>query len=75
MVKELHVRNSFGNAKGKNRHIHLRHEVVKWLLKDEIVSIDYIKSEVNLVDPLTKPLRRKLILETSSRMRIKPIRD
>ena len=29
---------------GKNRHNHLRHEVVKQLLKDEIISIDYVKS-------------------------------
>ena len=41
---------------GKNRHIHLRHEVVKQLLEDEIISIDYVKSEMNLYDPLTKPL-------------------
>ena len=60
---------------GKNRHIRLRHEVVKQLLKDEIISIDYVKSEVNLADLLTKPLERKLILETSSGMRLNPIRD
>ena len=60
---------------GKNKHIHLRHEVVKQLLKNEIISIDYVKSEVNLADPLTKPLGRKLILETSSGMGLKPIRD
>ena len=29
---------------GKNKHIRLRHEVVKQLLKDEIISIDYVKS-------------------------------
>ena len=58
---------------GKNKHIRLRHEVVKQLLKDGIVSIDYVKSEVNLADPLTKPLGRKLILETSSGMGLKPI--
>ena len=29
---------------GKNRHIRLRHEVVKQLLKDGIISIDYVKS-------------------------------
>ena len=58
---------------GKNRHIRLRHEVVKQMLKNEIISIDYVKSEVNLADPLTKPLGRKLILETSSGMRLKPI--
>ena len=58
---------------GKNRHIRLRHEVVKQLLKDGIISIDYVKSEVNLADPLTKPLGRKLILETSSGMGLKPV--
>ena len=47
--------------------------VVKQLLKDEIISIDYVKSKVNLVNPLTKPLRRKLILETSSGIELKPI--
>ena len=60
---------------GKNRHICVRHEVVKQLLKYGIMSIDYVKSKVNWVDPLTKPLGRKLILETSSRMELKPIRD
>ena len=35
---------------GKNRHIHLRHKIVKQLLKHEIISIDYVKSKVNLVD-------------------------
>ena len=58
---------------GKNKHIRLRHEVVKQLLKDGIISIDYVKLKVNLADPLTKPLRRKLILETSSGMGLKPI--
>ena len=46
---------------------------MKQLLKDGIISIDYVKSEVNLADPLTKPLGRKLILETSSGMGLKPI--
>ena len=60
---------------GKNKHIRLRHEVVKQLLKYEIIFIDYVKLEVNLVDPLTKPLEMKLILETSSEMGLKPIKD
>ena len=59
----------------KNRHIRLRHEVVKQLLIDEIIFIDYVKSKVNLENPLTKPLGRKLILETSSVMGLKSIRD
>ena len=60
---------------GKNRHIRLRREVVKQLLKYEIISIHYVKSEVNLANPLTKHSGRKLILETLSGMRLKPIRD
>ena len=31
---------------GKNRHIQLRHDVIKQLLKDEIISIDYVKSKI-----------------------------
>ena len=46
---------------------------MKQLLKDEIISIDYVKSEVNLTDLLSKPVGRKLIMETSSGMRLKPI--
>ena len=45
---------------GKNKHIHLRHEVVKQLLMDGIISIDYVKSEVNLTNHLTKPFGKKI---------------
>ena len=58
---------------GKNRHIQLRHNVVKQLLKDGTISIDYVKSEGNLADPLTKPLGRNMILETSRGMGLKPL--
>ena len=58
---------------GKNRHIRLRNEVMKQLLNDGIISIDYVKSKVNLADPLTKSLERKLILKISSGMGLKPI--
>jgi hypothetical protein len=55
---------------GKNWHIRLRHDVVKQLLKDKIISIDYVKSEMNLVDSLNKALGRKMILKTSRGMRL-----
>jgi len=56
---------------GKNKHIQLRHNLVKQLLKSRTISIDYVKLERNLADPLTKPLGKKLILETSRGMRLK----
>ena len=30
------------------------------LLKTKIISLDFVKLELNLVNPLTKPLNRKL---------------
>ena len=33
---------------------------MKQMLKDEIISIYYVKSKVNLADPLTKPLGKKI---------------
>jgi len=38
-----------------------------------MISIDYVKLERNLVDPLTKTPGRKMILETSRGMRLKPL--
>ncbi|XP_071900903.1 uncharacterized protein [Coffea arabica] len=56
----------------KSRHMRLRHDVVKQLLRDGIISIDYVKSELNLADPLTKPVGRKLILQTTKEMGLRP---
>ena len=41
---------------------------MKQLLKDEIISIDYVKLERNLANPLTKPLGRKHVLATLKEM-------
>ena len=43
---------------GKSRHICRRHNSVRKLLSNGIISIDYIKSKDNLADPLTKGLKR-----------------
>ena len=39
---------------GKSRHIRRRHNTVRQLLSNEIISIDYIKLKDNLADSLTK---------------------
>ena len=51
----------------KSRHIRLRHKIVKQLLDDGI-SLDYVRSELNISDPFTKPLGRKLVENTSREM-------
>jgi len=59
----------------KNRHIQLRHNMVKQLLKDGTILIGYVRSKVNLVEPMTKPLGRKTICDTSKEMGLKAIRN
>ena len=56
----------------KRRHIRIRHEAVKELLKNGIISLDYVRSERNLADPLTKGLTRRIIFESSRAMGLKP---
>ena len=50
---------------GKNMHIHIRHNIMRQLLETEDISLDFVRSELNLVDSLTKPLNRKLVEQTS----------
>ncbi|KAL6337961.1 hypothetical protein AAG906_005928 [Vitis piasezkii] len=60
---------------GKNRHIRLRHNIVRQLLETRVISLEFVRSELNLDDPLTKPLTKKLVEETSRGMRLMPITE
>ena len=69
---------SSGKAKnvmynGKSRHIRRRHNTVRQLLLNEIISIDYVKSKENIADPLTKGIPRELIENLSKGMGLRPI--
>ena len=56
---------------GKFRHIRRRHNTIKQLLSNGIMSIEYIKSKENLADPLTKGLTREQVKLTSRGMGLK----
>jgi hypothetical protein len=58
---------------GKRRHIRVRHSSVRELLKNGVISLEFVRSERNLADPLTKGLTRKLVLESSREMGLKPM--
>ncbi|KAA0060695.1 Retrovirus-related Pol polyprotein from transposon TNT 1-94 [Cucumis melo var. makuwa] len=60
---------------GKSRHIRLRHAVIKQLLKEGIISLEFVRSEKNLADPLTKGLTRKEVLDSSVNMGLKRFGD
>lgn len=57
---------------GKNRHIHPRHNIVWQLLEIDIISLEFVRSDLNLVNPLTKSLNRKLMKETLSGIGLMP---
>lgn len=58
---------------GKSRHIGLRHSLVRQMLTDGIITIDFVRSSQNLADPFTKGLARNLVIKTSQGMGLKPI--
>ena len=61
------------NYNGKSRHIRRRHNTVKQLLSNGIISIDYVKSKDNIADPLTKGLTREQVYRSSRGMGLKPL--
>ncbi|RVW28531.1 Retrovirus-related Pol polyprotein from transposon TNT 1-94 [Vitis vinifera] len=50
-----------GVYNGKSRHISIRHEYVRQLIQNGIISISFVRSSGNLADPFTKPLVRGVV--------------
>ena len=49
----------------KRRHIHLRHKIMRNLIRDNMISLEYVKSERNLADPFTRGLCRSIVLAST----------
>ena len=60
---------------GKSRHIHRRHNTIRQQLSTGVISMDYVKSKDNIIDPLTKRLNRELVEKSLRGMRLKPIKE
>jgi len=61
------------NFNEKRRHLRVRHKSIKNLISHGVISLDFVISENNIVDPLTKGLTRQQVLESSRGMRLEPI--
>jgi hypothetical protein len=59
----------------KSIHICHIYNIVKHLLSNVIIFIDYVKSNENIVDPLIKGLSRELVYNSSKGMSLKPLKD
>ncbi|PHU00444.1 hypothetical protein BC332_30231 [Capsicum chinense] len=57
---------------GKSRHIQWRYNTIRELLSSRLITIDYIKSKNNVLDPLTKDLSREEVERTSKGMGLWP---
>ena len=59
---------------GKSRHIRCRHNTIKQLLSNGVITTDFVKSKDNIANPLTKGLSREQVLVTTRGMSLKPIK-
>ncbi|XP_071714581.1 secreted RxLR effector protein 161-like [Rutidosis leptorrhynchoides] len=50
---------------GKYRHIGVRHKMIRELITNGIISFDYVRSQQNLADHLTKGLAKDLVHKSS----------
>ena len=60
---------------GKFRHIHRRHNTIRQLLSTGVIFLDYVRSNGNIADPLTKRLNKELTEKSSKEMRLKHTKE
>ena len=53
----------------------MRHAIVRDLIRNNVISLEYVKSERNIADPLTKGLCKKMVHESAQGMGLKPIEE
>nr|GFB41112.1 zinc finger, CCHC-type [Tanacetum cinerariifolium] len=56
---------------GKSRHLGVRHNMIRELITNEVVSIEFARSQQNLADHLTKGLARDLVIKSAEGMGLK----
>ena len=58
---------------GKSRHIRQKHNTVRQLISNGIMTIEYIRSKENIADPLTKGLTKVQVSKSSRGMSLKSL--
>ncbi|GJZ87998.1 hypothetical protein Tco_0659780, partial [Tanacetum coccineum] len=56
---------------GKSRHLGVRHSMIRELITNRVISIEFVRSQQNLADHLTKGLARDLVLKSAEGMGLK----
>ncbi|GJV91907.1 hypothetical protein Tco_1539720 [Tanacetum coccineum] len=58
---------------GKSRHLGVRHSMIRELITNGVISIEFVRSQQNLDDHLTKGLARDLAIKSTEGMGLKSI--
>ncbi|KAM0055964.1 putative RNA-directed DNA polymerase [Helianthus debilis subsp. tardiflorus] len=58
---------------GKSRHLGVRHSMIRELIMNGVISVEFVRSELNLADHLTKGLGRDLVKKSAKGMGLKSI--
>ncbi|GJS40171.1 hypothetical protein Tco_0565214 [Tanacetum coccineum] len=58
---------------GKSRHLGVRHSMIKELIMNGVISIEFVRSQHNLAEHLTKGLARDLVIKSVIGMGLKSI--
>ncbi|GKC06787.1 zinc finger, CCHC-type containing protein [Tanacetum coccineum] len=58
---------------GKSRHLGVRHSMVRELIRNGVISIEFVQTQHNLADHLMKGLARDLVYKSVIRMGLKSI--
>ncbi|GJU91010.1 zinc finger, CCHC-type containing protein [Tanacetum coccineum] len=56
---------------GKSRHLGVRHSMIRELITNEVISIEFVRSQQNLADHLMKGLARDLVIKSTEGMGLK----
>nr|GEU79105.1 zinc finger, CCHC-type [Tanacetum cinerariifolium] len=57
----------------KSRHLGVRHSMVRELIRNDVISIEFVRTQHNLADHLMKGLARNLVYKSVIRMGLKSI--
>ena len=57
---------------GKSRRLGVRYSMIRELIMNGVVSIEFVRSQKNLADHLTKGLDRDLVLKSAKGMGLSP---
>ncbi|GJX02653.1 zinc finger, CCHC-type containing protein [Tanacetum coccineum] len=56
---------------GKSRHLGVRHSMIHELITNGVISIEFVRSQQNLADHLTKGMARDLVIKSAEGMSLK----